>query len=106
MKYCPRCEQEKPFDMFYKNKAKKDGYQGSCKECKKKIDNDQYATNPKRKAAINGRSERIRTHHRLLNEGLLDMQGKGASGFRPSSFRPKSERYVSSRDGIFQFRQV
>ncbi|MBL5840876.1 hypothetical protein I4U30_21560 [Enterobacter asburiae] len=75
MKHCPRCKQDKPFEMFYKNKSKKDGYQGFCKECKKKIDNDQYANNPKRKMAINERSERIRTFHRLLMRRYKRMKG-------------------------------
>ncbi len=33
MKYCPKCNKHKLRTQFHKNKAKKDGYQGFCKEC-------------------------------------------------------------------------
>lgn len=35
MKTCTMCKIEKPFEAFYKNKAKKDGYKSECKECEK-----------------------------------------------------------------------
>ncbi len=33
MKSCRVCQEEKPLDDFYKNAARKDGYQTVCKEC-------------------------------------------------------------------------
>lgn len=33
MKTCGHCKQVKPFDEFYRNKARKDGLEGHCKEC-------------------------------------------------------------------------
>ena len=33
MKTCSKCGIEKPFEEFYKNKARYDGYCGYCKEC-------------------------------------------------------------------------
>lgn len=30
---CRKCGKELPLDMFYKNKARKNGYQTICKEC-------------------------------------------------------------------------
>lgn len=35
MKYCSACKQTKPFEYFYTNKNKKDGYHCHCKECSK-----------------------------------------------------------------------
>lgn len=34
MKICPRCKIEKPFDLFYRSKYRKDGYQTYCKACR------------------------------------------------------------------------
>jgi DNA-binding protein Fis len=38
-KYCPSCNQTKPITEFSKNRTKKDGYQTSCKSCKKNLYN-------------------------------------------------------------------
>lgn len=35
MKICSKCEVPKPFSLFSKNKARKDGYQSTCKDCRK-----------------------------------------------------------------------
>lgn len=35
MKFCASCKQEKTFDLFHKNKSRKDGYNGFCKSCMK-----------------------------------------------------------------------
>ncbi len=34
-KYCFRCEVKKPFSEFHKHIYSKDGYRGTCKECRK-----------------------------------------------------------------------
>ena len=36
MKTCSQCKIDKPFEAFFRDKATKDGYQPSCKECDKK----------------------------------------------------------------------
>lgn len=35
-KFCTKCETYKPLTEFYKNKSRKDGYNGWCKACLKK----------------------------------------------------------------------
>jgi len=40
-KRCSKCGRELPLDCFSKNKTKKDGLQGECKECRKQYD-DKY----------------------------------------------------------------
>lgn len=37
MKWCARCESEKPTDQFYKNRSRPDGLSGYCAECKKEL---------------------------------------------------------------------
>jgi len=39
-KICPKCKTEKSFDLFGKNKSKKDGISTYCKKCSKEIDNE------------------------------------------------------------------
>ncbi len=34
MKTCPKCKLEKPFELFGKNRSKKDGLESWCKSCK------------------------------------------------------------------------
>ena len=36
-KICKKCGKELPLDNFYKSKNTKDGYEGKCKECRKKL---------------------------------------------------------------------
>ena len=38
MKKCPKCNEVKPFDEFFKNKNKASGYNSYCKECCKDRD--------------------------------------------------------------------
>jgi len=38
MKVCNKCNLEKDFSSFYKDKTKKDGYMNSCKDCKKEYE--------------------------------------------------------------------
>ena len=58
MKKCSKCDEKKPHDEFYKNRANKDGYEYYCKPCKnfaksknKEVDRRYYQKN---------REERIR----------------------------------------------
>lgn len=39
-KYCPKCEQWKSFEDFYKNRSKADGYQPYCIPCWKQLTSD------------------------------------------------------------------
>lgn len=49
MKTCNACQVEKSFSEFYKRKANKDGYCGSCKLCDKKYYKDWQEQSPERK---------------------------------------------------------
>ena len=44
-KYCNRCEQDKPLSEYTKNKAKKDGLQGYCRDCAKTYRKEHYHKN-------------------------------------------------------------
>lgn len=48
MKTCSKCKLELSIDSFNRDKTKKDGLTSSCKECKRKVDNN-YCKNNKDK---------------------------------------------------------
>src|SRR5439155_22344582 len=43
MKYCRKCQTEKPEDEFHRHANRKDGRQSCCKACRKSIDAVIYA---------------------------------------------------------------
>jgi hypothetical protein len=45
MKTCTKCKEEKPFSEFHKDRAKKNGYQSSCKACRKEHKKSYYEKN-------------------------------------------------------------
>ena len=45
MKFCPGCDQNLKISDFSKNKIKKDGLQSTCKQCKKKYNQQHYQDN-------------------------------------------------------------
>lgn len=44
-KTCYNCKEKKELLEFHKNKAKKDGHAGTCKECRKKVHREHYLKN-------------------------------------------------------------
>jgi hypothetical protein len=63
MKTCYKCNCEKPFEAFGRNKAKKDGYADECRACKSKQDalyrqnNDEKVRAQKRQAYHDARPQ-------------------------------------------------
>lgn len=56
MKHCYKCEKDKDFSEFHKNKAKSDGYADECKQCRKnkqkeRLEQDYLGTRLKERAA-------------------------------------------------------
>jgi hypothetical protein len=48
MKYCPSCCKTLDHSSFSKNKAKKDGFNSTCKECKRVMQKNYYSNNKKK----------------------------------------------------------
>lgn len=51
LKTCKKCGEDKPYEMFAKNRRRKDGYQDWCRACIKVRDAEQYANNKDRFAS-------------------------------------------------------
>lgn len=52
MKYCGGCGSEKSLEEFGRNKARPDGRQTQCRECKRTHDERNYRSNPTRRQSI------------------------------------------------------
>lgn len=52
MKTCNTCKELKPLEDFQKRATNKDGRTGKCKLCKRKYDNEHYASHPQRRVEI------------------------------------------------------
>lgn len=71
MKTCNKCSRDLSLDNFSKNKNKKDGLQGTCKECLKELNARHYKTGyKKRQAEIN------RNHKKKTKEFITDVKRK------------------------------
>jgi len=46
MKVCRKCNKEKPFTAFHKNKPMKDGLEKRCKDCRKEDASNRYRKDP------------------------------------------------------------
>lgn len=57
MKKCNKCNTDKSFSEFHKDKQKKDGLYSSCKECKKALSSKVYLNN---RPAIKERTKKYR----------------------------------------------
>lgn len=69
LKKCKKCGESKPYEMFAKNRRRKDGHQDHCRACIKVRDALQYKNNTKKFAAWS-KSRRIRVR-KLVFEYLL-----------------------------------
>lgn len=57
-KTCYTCKSEKPVSEFQKRSSSKDGFAGTCKECKRSYDNSHYKANPSRRTYIKENSKK------------------------------------------------
>lgn len=109
MKYCPKCKRNRPFDLFSKNRTKKDGFAGQCKDCSKEQMATWYQRNKKKvslknkryretnkEAVIQYSREYYRSHKRTILEKqrvyIVEKQGK--------DIQFKLSRYLRSRLSI------
>lgn len=67
LKFCRRCNTQKPVTQFYKSKANADGYDGRCKSC----DAVQCAMRRKRKERVEVNPPPLPLHSTLSTAKLL-----------------------------------
>ena len=73
MKECSKCGVKKPLDKFRKRKASRDGYEPSCKECRRAHDNATYKNSPERRTSImEGREIAYKRNREFIYKYLLE----------------------------------
>lgn len=66
MKTCSTCRIEKQFSDFYKRSKSSDGFQSTCKSCRKVVDAESYLKYDDRRQSIKDRRDFIRDKHNKL----------------------------------------
>jgi len=82
MKTCSKCKQDKPFDLFSKNKREKDGYQFHCKECKLAY----QRANKNRKEVV--------AKYREANKDLCNARSVVAQRKKPEYYAEKMRKWI------------
>ena len=70
---CSLCEKTKPVDQYFKNRAKKTGYDNYCKICRRVVERDYYARLYKDPKSHERRKKTYRRYYQLKK-----MQSKAA----------------------------
>lgn len=64
MKFCYKCNQDKPLNRFWKNKTKSDGLQNTCIDCKDAWGKTLVCSDCSKEFRLNHRNIRVRVSHR------------------------------------------
>ena len=83
MKVCFRCKEEKPYSVFWKMKASKDGYNPSCKECYKdeiKTKTDEYIERNKNRVFKDSDTKKCSKCKKTKSYKEFSKQSHSASG--------------------------
>ena len=92
-KVCTKCGVEKSLEMFYKDKAKKDGLQGKCKECVKAY----------KQANAEKISERARDYYQANHEVILKQTKAYRQANAEKTSEHKKEYYQDNREKIAEY---
>ncbi len=85
-KICFTCNVEKPISDYYENKANKNGYSGTCKECKKKYNKERIASLMENPIWAAKEAERHRVKSRLRTS-------LGKNKITPEAEKIRREKY-------------
>jgi len=81
MKKCTKCQQEKEFSFYWKDKTRKDGYQSMCKPC--------WMTRPYYK-----KKEYLKSNERYRHtEGGIDFRKRNQKKYNATSYKKRPEVY-------------
>jgi len=80
MKHCNRCDTTLSKDSFGKNISNSDGLQSQCKQCRKHVNNEQYANNPNRRANIRRNQDKFYKESRDYVNSIKDVSSCAVCG--------------------------
>ena len=90
MKFCYRCQEQKPIDSFTKNKSKKDGLATECKPCKRLLDKNYFQNN----------AEKIRdvvAKYRNENKEKANQSIKNSKAKKQEKYKALKVKYKTSK---------
>ena len=68
VKSCPKCDKDKPFDEFYRNKSTKDGLSYWCKSCQREADQEY-----KKQKAFAKNAAKLRTAKKINKDSPVSL---------------------------------
>lgn len=83
MKHCFKCNETKPVNEFSKNKAKKDGLQNQCKQCKSKTDRRWIENNRDKRNAYKRNKRKTDPIYKLKS----NLRSRSFKAFKNASFK-------------------
>jgi Skp family chaperone for outer membrane proteins len=100
MKYCNKCNTEKPLSEFHKRRARACGVVSTCKECKSKSEKIRYLSKRseilnKKRSYNDANREKINTRQREYNEKNKTLRKKYAEANREEINRKRRERLAN-----------
>tara|TARA_R100000084_G_C4588424_1_gene117236 strand:- start:137 stop:664 length:528 start_codon:yes stop_codon:yes gene_type:complete len=100
MKTCPQCKQTKPFSDYGKNRARKDGLQGYCKECNNKKNKEYRGRSEVKEYYNEQRKERYKNNpQKRLNDKMTKETRWALLGVH-SDYSIVSEQYGMNKVGL------
>ena len=90
IKYCYKCQQEKPLESFTKNKSKKDGLATECKPCKRVLDKTYFEKNSAKIKAIVSK-------YRESNKEKANQSVKNAKAKKQEKYKALKVKYKTSK---------
>ena len=110
MKVCNKCNLEKDYKSFYKDKTKKDGYMNSCKECKSKYSNENKGVilDKKKDYYLKNKEEILIKYKMYYSENKEDLLNKSKEYYlnnKESKIQYQKNYYNENKDIINRYRR-
>ena len=107
MKVCSKCKETKFFDMFTRNKAKKDGYAIQCKDCyKAHYEANKEKVLERRKAYCEANKDKIKAY-KEANKDKIAEQNKAYYEANKEKIAEQNKAYnAANKEKITEFRKA
>jgi hypothetical protein len=107
MKKCNKCNQEKEYDGFYKDKAAKDGYNTICKHCRLLHDRIRRIKDPE---WVKKRKDHNKQYHLLNSESIYirkqkwrqTEKGKKYASLSHNSYKKNNREKIRAHGAIYR----
>ena len=95
-KFCPKCSETKPLELFDRARTRKDGRASWCKECKKATNKEYIKTKDGKAVLVRASKKYAQTEH---GKAMLGKHVKAYSKKYPEKTKAKRDVNNAVRDG-------